>query len=266
MNRFFGVLCFFFVLFYGNLRAEQWTLEDGDTLEAEILSFQRGTVILQKPDGGKLLYQIEKFIAEDQNRIREAFPGGERPQKVDPDSSEKRANSPPSGSTKTPKASPKETTSPEKSVPRMAPLRNTSIGDRPPEFFFYAQGSPESLTLEAYRGNLVLIHFWSTQSPVSVEHLLTLKALHQQYSSHGLKMISIALEKQRSVMNNFEKQFGVSWPAAIDRSQKIAQSFGVHALPTFVLVDQNGYIVSDNARPNQIEGDVRKYLGLDLSE
>lgn len=76
-------------------------------------------------------------------------------------------------------------------------------------------------------------------------------------------MVSVALEKQRGVMNTYEKQFGVTWPGAIDRSQKIAQSFGVHALPTFVLVDQNGFIVSDNARPNQIEGDIRKYLGLE---
>lgn len=80
------IFLFSLSLFLLPLSAETWTLKEGTSLEARLLSFQRGTVILQARDGGKLLYQIEKFIEEDQERIRSLFPGGER--KKDPEGPE----------------------------------------------------------------------------------------------------------------------------------------------------------------------------------
>lgn len=237
--------------------AETWTLREGQTLEAELLSYRRGTVILQKPGGGKLLYQIDRFVEADQERIRMAFPEEAVPEKKADPKPENKAPATPHVNPEKPLAIPEK-----ESKPPLPHLLNTSIGERPPPFQFYPQGEPDPLELEDYRGNLVLVHFWSPRSSVSMESLPYLVKLQEAYGSLGLKFVSIAIEPNRAVMNNVEQQVGLTWPAAIDRSQKISNAWGIQMLPTFALIDQNGFIVSDNARVSEIEGVIRGYLGL----
>jgi len=237
---------------------EEWNLEKEGKLEATLLSYRNGVVILQKEGGQKMLLQIEKFTPEDRERIRERFPEGDR--------TEKRRTPPPGKESTLRELQPENLskkgnadTPPRKPLPH---LRNTSIGDYPPDFSVTVWGDPKPIEFESFRGDLVLVYFWSPDSEGSVNLLPFVAKINEVYGPLGLKVVSIAVDSRRPLVKSIEKQHEVTWPSATDRGKKIAEAWGIQMLPTFVLVSQSWIIVSDNTRADEIQGEIRQYLGL----
>lgn len=234
---------------------DTWRLKNGSELQGEVMSFRNGMVVLSTA-GGRQLLQIEAFMEEDQERIRKAFPGGDRAQR------------PPPPERKKPDTPAKPEKEPGKEVPeapardQLPHLRYTSIGDYPPEFQVTSPGSPTAVDFRSFRGRLVLVHFWSPRVEVSLQTLPELVKLHEKYSPMGLQMVDIALERNRPTVVNIRRQAGITWPGAVDRDQKLSNAFGIQMLPTVVLVNHAGVIVSDNRRISEIEAEIRKHMGL----
>lgn len=254
------------------LSGRTWTLAaDQETFDGDLVRYRGGTVMIKLQAGGNAMYPIEAFSEADRAFIREQFPDGDR--RVDPrrrPANYENARLAEDGfidysptETDTTESGRQADASEDPSQPALPHLSGIRVGAPPPELDVYPQGSPDPIPLADYRGQLVLIIFWSPGDSASMQAMPFLVDMYERYAARGVEFVGIAMERSRTTLNRTEAQLGITFPARQDRAQQISRAWGVSYLPTFVLIDQNGVVVRDNLRFTEVEPSLRKYLGLD---
>ena len=103
-------------------------------------------------------------------------------------------------------------------------------------------GSPET------PGEVVLIVFWATWSPRSLELLSDLKELSSQYQEHGFRVIAVNVDGQdisataKQQIRSRTVELDLPFPVLVDQDLKIFYAYGVIAVPSLALVDDAGAI------------------------
>ncbi len=131
----------------------------------------------------------------------------------------------------------------ERSKEEMAPLaKGLSIPDLTGEFYL----SGDSITIEDYKGELLLLDFWYMDCYPCVKAIPHLNELQNKYSNQGFKVIGI------NPYNNNEKDLGrfpkflshneIDYPILFMNRDE-TKNYKIHAYPTFYLINQQGAII-----------------------
>lgn len=99
-------------------------------------------------------------------------------------------------------------------------------------------------------GKIILLDFWGTNCPPCRETMPILNRLQIKYGSRGLDVIGIALEpgqierKDADTVNKLCTSMQVNYRQLMGRSASldVGKQFKIEALPTLMLVDEQGYI------------------------
>jgi cytochrome c biogenesis protein CcmG/thiol:disulfide interchange protein DsbE len=102
-------------------------------------------------------------------------------------------------------------------------------------------------TLDSLRGRVVLIDFWASWCAPCRRSFPWLKSLHERYSSKGLTIVAINLDKDREAASAFLEQFPVPFVVAFDPSGKTAEAFDVQAMPSSYVVGPTGTVLYSHA-------------------
>lgn len=253
-----GVLC-------GATR--EFTLADGTKVQATVRKFNNGTVVLVTADGMNLL-AIERFSVEDQAWIREAFPGGDRQAPVvratpKPKTAPAVQTTPPRPATKPkPKKQPKGPVS-IGALPdtRMPIPSKVGVGDLAPNIGAMVYKSSETVSLEELRGKIVVVEFWAIETAAYRKELPYLKHYYKQFKDRGYEVISVVLEPNRGEFISYRDHFKITWPTVQDRYHRLIEQWGVTGLPTRLLIDQNGRVISNQVSIQNLGAYLEKYLG-----
>ena len=106
----------------------------------------------------------------------------------------------------------------------------------------------QPLTLEALRGRVVLLDFW-TYCCINCMHVLPdLKYLEEKYRDRPFVVVGVhsgkfSQEKDAGNIRQAILRHNISHPVAVDSAYKIWNAYGVQSWPTLVLIDPQGYIV-----------------------
>lgn len=102
---------------------------------------------------------------------------------------------------------------------------------------------------EELRGKVVLLDFWATFCEPCVQATPHLKDLYAKYHPEGFEIIGVSFDEDKSALNRFIKERAVPWPQYFEPIQgpdnKIAQEFGVSAIPQIMLLDKKGCLRKD---------------------
>jgi len=105
------------------------------------------------------------------------------------------------------------------------------------------------VNLDSLHGHYVLIDFWGTWCGPCKEVMPELKAINNLYQQSGLKMISVANDKNLEIVKEYVKKENMSWinifqPMNIHLTQNdIIGIYKVEDFPTFILIDTKGKII-----------------------
>ena len=102
----------------------------------------------------------------------------------------------------------------------------------------------ETLSLEAMRGQPVLVVFWATTCAVCVEEMPELVALYQELQPRGLRLVAVAMpyDPPSRVLAMAEAR-QLPYPVALDVDSEIVRAFGdIRYTPSAVLVGPEGEI------------------------
>jgi thiol-disulfide isomerase/thioredoxin len=131
--------------------------------------------------------------------------------------------------------------------------------------FTAVDGRP--VDLSQLRGKVVLVDFWATWCGPCVAELPNVKRAYDAYHDKGFEVVGISLDRapDRQKLIDFTQAHGMPWPQYYDGKywqNEISTRYGIQAIPAMFLVDQNGMVVSTNARGPKLEAELKRLLNL----
>lgn len=156
------------------------------------------------------------------------------------------------------------------------------VMSRPLDIAFTAADG-RKVDLKDLRGKVVLIDFWATWCGPCIAELPNVKKVYSEYHDKGFEIVGIALENAkltpkdtpeqkekklaaaRKVLTDFTTKEAMSWPQYFDGkwwNNDISTKYFIQGIPAMFLLDQQGKVVTTNARGEKLESEVRRLLGL----
>lgn len=105
----------------------------------------------------------------------------------------------------------------------------------------------QPVSLDALRGQVVLVDFFEYTCINCIRTLPYLRAWNDRYRDSGLAIVGVhtpefSFGRYRDLVQAGAARLGVSWPVALDHDQKIWTSYANRAWPSLYLVDVDGYL------------------------
>jgi peroxiredoxin len=108
--------------------------------------------------------------------------------------------------------------------------------------FSLPDATGQAVSLDDYRGQVVLINFWASWCVPCRREMPLLEELHQRYAPLGFTMLGINVEEDSSLADKFLQETPVNFPILYDRANSVSKAFDVIAMPTTVILDREGRV------------------------
>ena len=126
----------------------------------------------------------------------------------------------------------------------------------------------EKFDWASYRGKVVLVDFWASWCGPCRAEIPNMKAQLEKYGPKGFAIVGINLDNTKEDYQRYVDREGLTWvnlmsPREAERgwNNPLAVHYGVSGIPTAILVDQKGHVVSMMARGEDLNRLLNKLLG-----
>jgi len=115
------------------------------------------------------------------------------------------------------------------------------IGRKAPDFALPAAvGS--NVRLSEYRGQAVMISFWSSRCSVCAKQLALLDRLYSTYRSSGLVVLAVSVDDEPLHAEQYARAHAAGFPLLLDTAKAVARAYAIDRLPSTVLIDRSGIV------------------------
>ncbi len=118
---------------------------------------------------------------------------------------------------------------------------------------------------KSYQGKVVLVDFWATWCGPCIAELPNVKKNYDLYHAKGFDVVGISLDTDRVKLEKFIEEKGLPWPCLFQDEagwdHPLATYYGIMSIPAVILVNQEGKVVSLNARGPELGEQLTKLLG-----
>ncbi len=111
----------------------------------------------------------------------------------------------------------------------------------------------EELSLEKYRGQVVLLDFWATWCGPCIAEIPNVKKTYEKYKDQKFQIIGISLDRSMEPLEAYIEKEELGWLQYWDKSGKIGNLYKVRAIPSTFLIDGEGVIRKTNLRGHTLE-------------
>jgi peroxiredoxin len=102
----------------------------------------------------------------------------------------------------------------------------------------------ESVNLSEYKGQVVLINFFSTNCPPCRVEIPDFVLLQNQYGSKGFAVIGISVDQNgKRILPGFAQALRINYPILLATSKVIKDYGNIYALPASFLIDRDHRIL-----------------------
>jgi len=121
----------------------------------------------------------------------------------------------------------------------------------------------EQVNLQDLRGKVVLIHYWASWCQPCKEDLKVIQDAHKKYARAGFAPLGINLDHDRQAATRQLQATPLAWTQLHEMGgldSRLANELGIMTLPTMLLVDQQGKVVSRNLHASDLAKELAKLL------
>ena len=112
------------------------------------------------------------------------------------------------------------------------------------------------LSLEQYRGKVVLLDFWAVWCGPCIAEMPNVKQVYEKYKDENFQIIGISLDESRDTLVGYLEKEGITWPQFFDGNgwqNQVAQMYGISAIPHMYLIDGEGVVRKSGVRGHALE-------------
>jgi cytochrome c biogenesis protein CcmG/thiol:disulfide interchange protein DsbE len=114
------------------------------------------------------------------------------------------------------------------------------IGSRAPNFKLFDLSGKE-VSLNQYKGKVVLLDFWATWCGPCRMTMPLLERLQKEYSDVMVQM-AINLQEPKDVVRDYVQAQGIHALVLLDESGSVGEAYGAEAIPRQVVIDKEGVV------------------------
>jgi peroxiredoxin len=112
--------------------------------------------------------------------------------------------------------------------------------DAPAPAFTLAARSGQAVSLEQYKGQVVMINFWASWCGPCRQEMPLLESIYRKYNKMGFTLLGVNVEPDSQAANDWLKQTPVSFPILYDKDSKVSKLYDVAGMPSTVIIDRSG--------------------------
>ena len=105
------------------------------------------------------------------------------------------------------------------------------------------------LQLEALRGKVVMIDFWSSWCPPCLQEAPVLSDAYGHYAGQEVEFLGVAIWDTADDISEHIEQFQLNYPNTLDSEGRVAINYGVRGVPEKYFIDRNGMLVRKFSGP-----------------
>ena len=130
------------------------------------------------------------------------------------------------------------------------------IGNPVPDFSATdLDGNP--ISLQDYRGKVVLLDFWGVWCGFCIAEMPNLKRVYATYKDQGFDIIGVSLDDEASALRDYIKENDIQWRQICSgerwEDDPLAQQYNITGVPSQWLIDRAGKLITHKARGEDLE-------------
>ena len=107
---------------------------------------------------------------------------------------------------------------------------------------FTVRDSDHQVSLNQFRGQVVVLNFWATWCPPCMQELPSMMDMQNQLRSRGVVVLGVSIDVDDDAYHRFLKQRGVNFVTVRDPEQKVAGMYGTSGWPESYIIDRQGVL------------------------
>ncbi len=131
----------------------------------------------------------------------------------------------------------------------------------------FQTGSGKEVSLEVFRGRVVLLNFWATWCAPCIREMPSLDRLQAKLRDEGLDVVAVSqdIAGLQVVEPFFERLALANLELYLDSGRQLGRAVGVAGLPTTLLIDRDGRVVGGVEGPAEWDSEealllIRHYI------
>ena len=109
-----------------------------------------------------------------------------------------------------------------------------------PNFKLPALGGGE-VSLDQYRGKIVMLDFWATWCGPCQMTMPLLEKLQREYPN-DLVLLAVNLQESKSTVRDYVRRQDINTRVLLDEEGSVGETYGTESIPMQVLIDKSGIV------------------------
>ena len=105
---------------------------------------------------------------------------------------------------------------------------------------FTVKDSDRTVSLNQFRGQVVVLNFWASWCPPCVAELPSMIEMQDRLRNRGITVLGVSIDVDSNAYHRFIQQKNVNFLTVRDPDQKVAGMYGTSVWPESYIIDRQG--------------------------
>jgi cytochrome c biogenesis protein CcmG, thiol:disulfide interchange protein DsbE len=128
-------------------------------------------------------------------------------------------------------------------------IRTGTVGKPAPAFALPALTGSTTVSLDQYRGKIVVLNFWASWCIPCKEENPALTDVWERYRGTDVVLLGVVFQDSADAARAYTTRLGNTWTSALDAGGQMALSYGVFGPPETYFIGADGIIAGRHIGP-----------------